>query len=1315
MSYHEDNINVYQEIKDNLSVLVPFVGAGLSAFAYPMWKNVLKELACKITDTKNNRAVNKLIKADQLEEAAQKLEEFRSKANMARDLANVFTPKKLNSCTDLMSKQAVNLLPLLFPRLVVTTNFDQTLETAYQLQGKPFASVIHPGHTELLNQLLLQPNNTSVCGLYKFHGTIAGPFIEYDNLIFTQRQYDQWYNRSSKLVADLRRCFQKRKMLFLGCSLNQDRTMNILDTIIKQEPGIFHYTIIDCQKKDRDNKIRFLGEKHVRAIVYKAGQHEAVRIILEHLLEEIFPDRYQALPFYAGALEMVTPLSLFAPDAGLIPLSGRQEEINQLLNFCTVDPSIPFCWWAITGPGGSGKSRLVIELQKKLGTDWNTYFIKRKDIKMLTHFSLKFTEKTLLIADNVQAYARELGQWMEELCSLHRSLPLRILIVERDSSEKTWTKLLYDKVWKKQMLQEKCFRRYLKLKPLQKNDLLDIMKNYKYARQKFLTGEVNIITDLQIKSLYDKLEAIDPELRRPIYALLLMETIKEEEQEDWNKIDILNDIVNNEFDRMQYNLDHIIGSDKIPDKKLSSACLYLQCAATVWKDADIKTIKNIFKSTWNIIEEKAERFSQPEDLLSQAGIINGSILPAIRPDLIGEYYVYTWLLKQSKEVIRQFLTCVLSNSNSKFFFEDLYADYYFLFDSNQWRKFLPLIQLPSETLYLDYMKIISVAEHYISQEMAVDDVIHMYSMDNPRIGHPHIYLSSSLHIDYKKNEPLHIIYDWIACLIEEIYHKYPLNRNIKNYYVNFLFNIIYYLSNDKFIETIDNIRKIAETTKDYESYRGLLLRSLTYFFTKTAYIGLYYQYIEIENINKYYIDSDIENDFIIEIYDELIYSQKVDQYAESVILLKKIINKYDFVTDWFSLSHGLSNLDEINQAFKMLKRINKIEKENLDYWLYLVNGLCDFGYEDQIDNSIKLLNGKSEGTVGAKKEWADLEEWRQNMNYKKELNEDNVTPVKILNKVIESVDDKDDCLLYLAKGLSNLISKQSLEKATESVNMLKKLLMIRGKENYCILLIKGISNLVREQELSDATKSVNLLKKIADQYIDDFDYYWFFLAKSLAELVYKQELVEATKSVDLLKKIAKFYNSDESLWFFLAKGLSDLVSKQKIDQATKTISCLEDSVKHCNKYPLAYIFLAKGYSCLAEMQDKDQAVNTVTRLENLAKVRGEYPLEYIKIYSSHLHASTFENKAPKIISIYYSSCFRHKLLTKCIPYLSNFNYHTLSSIWYFLAQALLKLMEKQNEHEATETYKRFKKIVNEHNKQFWIMIAKSGLDIDDYR
>ena len=120
MAYHPDNKDVYNEIKENLLNLVPFVGAGLTHFAYPSWKEALNKLTGKITNKNDSRQVKKLIKSGYYMDAAQQLENLRTPSNLARDIAHLFSSDHLADKMSVLSKEAVYLLPWLFKGLVLT-------------------------------------------------------------------------------------------------------------------------------------------------------------------------------------------------------------------------------------------------------------------------------------------------------------------------------------------------------------------------------------------------------------------------------------------------------------------------------------------------------------------------------------------------------------------------------------------------------------------------------------------------------------------------------------------------------------------------------------------------------------------------------------------------------------------------------------------------------------------------------------------------------------------------------------------------------------------------------------------------------------------------------------------------------------------------------------------------------------------------------------------------------------------------------------------------------------------------------------------
>lgn len=301
MKYHPDNKIIYEEIKQLLPRLIPFIGAGLTQFAYYSWPNALKELAGKLTNKKSRQKVNKLIRERCYLDAAQELENLRTPVNLVHDLADLFSANKLEQKRERLSQEPIVLLPYLFPELVLTTNFDESLETVYRESGRPFDAVFLPGHHELLREYIREGGS----GLLKLHGTVTGAHIEYERIVFTLAQYNQHYGKHSPLTSELRDCFYNRIMFFLGCSLENDRTMEVLQEVIR--PGDNYYTIIGCRKTERDTTINRLGQKHIRAILYEQGRHEAVRVILENLLKETDPDQYQSfLTHYVQPLEKCT-------------------------------------------------------------------------------------------------------------------------------------------------------------------------------------------------------------------------------------------------------------------------------------------------------------------------------------------------------------------------------------------------------------------------------------------------------------------------------------------------------------------------------------------------------------------------------------------------------------------------------------------------------------------------------------------------------------------------------------------------------------------------------------------------------------------------------------------------------------------------------------------------------------------------------------------------------------------------------------------------------------------------------------------------
>lgn len=700
MAYHPDNADVYREIKQFLPKLVPFIGAGLTQFAYFSWPDALKTLSGKLANNENAQEITDLINSKHYLDAAQKLEDLRAPVNLAHDLASIFSADKLEQNREQLRKEPISLLPYLFPELILTTNFDETLETVYRESGHPFQTVFLPDHLELLRQLMRQGN---VCGLFKLHGTVTGRLglIEYERIVFTQTQYDQHYGKRSPLTRELKACFENRMMLFLGCSLESDRTMEFLQNVI--QPGDSYYAIISCESSERDEKVKLLGDKHIRVILYEKDRHEAVRVILEHLLEETDPKSYYALPAHAGALKSSSLSARFSYKAEIVPFVGRKSELQKLNEFLG-DADIAFRWWAIIGPGGSGKSRLAYEFKKRLSPAWKVIYLGPNDYSNLSALTEQLTQKTLLIADYVQENARVLGKWMEQLNEKQRCLPIRVLLVERaannpcaDEEDDTsacsvWTQQLFADTHYDQCLRDSCYQDdFLSLPNLYDNDLLDIIGNYAAAIKQINYGNTIILTEEKKKELLQKLKTIDPELCRPIYAMFLTDAYMEgNDPKQWNREHILNYIITRENKRLEFNIRQTIEIER-GREKFCAACLYLQNVATVLQDISLEEIQIVCPEAWNVISKMLDDFSLPTIMLERIGLAVKGKIPALCPDLIGEYFVYRWITTRSDKA-HHFLNAVWRKPGfTAAFFERMLRDYEYLLNQTPcyWKLLFP--------------------------------------------------------------------------------------------------------------------------------------------------------------------------------------------------------------------------------------------------------------------------------------------------------------------------------------------------------------------------------------------------------------------------------------------------------------------------------------------------------------------------------------------------------------------------------------------------------------------------------------------------
>lgn len=1137
MAYHPDNKYVYREIKENLPNLVPFVGAGLTQFAYPSWKQALIELAGKITNRNYFRQVENLIKNGYYMGAAQRLEDLRTPSNLARDIANLFSSDHLTDKMSIISKQAVYMLPWLFHGLVLTTNFDETLETVYGECDCLFETVSHPGHP-VLEQFIRNPKHH---GLFKMHGTVIGNLIEYENIVFTSAQYDRHYGKDSPLIHDLKACFGKRIMFFLGCSLEKDRTMDILhDSIIQ---GVNHYAVIGCQESEKDEKVRRLGEKNIRVILYKQGRHEAVRVILEHLLEETNPDLYRKINPIA-AMKPGSFLEQFSPDAGIVPLSGRKKEMGELNSFLRTSGGL-FQWWAIVGPGGCGKSRLAYEFQNQLPPGWIVHKLKRNDYKNLNGVTERLTQKTLLIADYVQEHARELGEWMESLNENEqlRSQPIRLLLVERDTdrgledflcpvvdyvqehaaeivkrmesfSEKpiqllpaareadrepedsAWTKQLYSNVRNEMKLKEACYREsFLKLSPLSDENLMDIMENYARILQWDKKKSGRVLEDKTRQILLQKLKMIDPYLCRPLYAMFLtVAYIEYKDIEQWKRNDMLNYVIGGEGKRIKFSIKNVMCKDTVD--KIYNACIYLKCAATALQGIPVENLQKLFPDIWKIIKDKSKDFESPEDFLYQTGLTFKDKLTALRPDVVGEYFVCRWLFKQNEKTIHDFVAAIWKEPvPAIIFFDRLICNFGHLLNENpeRWdRLYSDRILLPENALKY-YPQHVLNATYYCNSAVQCEKLVY---------------------------------------LLEIFANKYPDDSKIAFAFAGGLFN----LSNKQ-------DRRYAEST--------------------------------IGRLEKFSADNPDVIEIAVELAKALFnLSNKQDVLSAegSIARLEKICAGYPDVTEIVILfAKGLFNLSCEQDGQDEERNITRLEK------------LCA-RYPNVTEIAAEFAKGLYNHSIKQDERGAERS-------------------IVYLEKLCAAHPGVIEIVVHFAKALVNLSNKQDMQGAGQTVRRLEKLCTEHpDMAELEILFAKGLYNLSIRQDTQGVKRTAECLKELYIKHPDTEIAAVF--AGVMVNLSSKQDEQGAERIARCLKKLyAEHSNTEIAVKF--AKVLFNLSIRQDRQGVERTAECLEKLwAEHPDVIEIAVLF-AKMLVNLSSKQDEQGVERTVRRLEKLCKAHSD--------------------------------------------------------------------------------------------------------------
>jgi hypothetical protein len=197
--------------------VVPFIGAGLSApGGFPTWKDHLRQQGR--TAGMAVATVEELLDQGRYEEIVDQIEQQRGNDVFAQELRDAFAKNGAIPPVDY-------LLAELFQDTLITTNYDRMIEQSFDSGGGKAVEVLTPA-------TILQPPNAVKVTVVKLHGNVDTP----GTCILSKGQYDAAYGANAidltrPIPQALDYYFRNSSLLFLGCGLNQDRTVRVFEAI----------------------------------------------------------------------------------------------------------------------------------------------------------------------------------------------------------------------------------------------------------------------------------------------------------------------------------------------------------------------------------------------------------------------------------------------------------------------------------------------------------------------------------------------------------------------------------------------------------------------------------------------------------------------------------------------------------------------------------------------------------------------------------------------------------------------------------------------------------------------------------------------------------------------------------------------------------------------------------------------------------------------------------------------------------------------------------------------------------------------------
>ena len=261
--------------------VVPFIGAGVSvAGGFPTWKDHLRKQGK--TAGMDPAAIEAHLAKGEYEAVIETIEATRGAETFAQEIRDAFS--KTGKLEDITLR-----ITELFKDTLITTNYDRLLEQAFDTGPGEEIQVINSTNA------MGSPDPTKIA-IIKLHGDVRSPA----SCILGKRQYDQAYGETSLDLARpipklLQYYYTNSSLLFVGCSLNNDRTIQVFQAVKedRRTKGTLdlpqHFSIEQAPEtlSELENRNAALLKLGITPIWFPKGEFTKVEGILRHAYNEL--------------------------------------------------------------------------------------------------------------------------------------------------------------------------------------------------------------------------------------------------------------------------------------------------------------------------------------------------------------------------------------------------------------------------------------------------------------------------------------------------------------------------------------------------------------------------------------------------------------------------------------------------------------------------------------------------------------------------------------------------------------------------------------------------------------------------------------------------------------------------------------------------------------------------------------------------------------------------------------------------------------------------------------------------------------------